>query len=150
MSDGAPFFSAGFFSAGFFSNGFWGESSRSIAEVEIDFSKKPSAYRDTLDLADTWIPKKIRRIIQRVAKEVVEKDASDAQEHPTAIDSTALLLDVLASYGIAFKRAYDDFLQQQIEAYRADQIRRLFEIAGIYQQIEMDDEQAILMLMMDM
>ena len=147
------FWSSGFWADVFWSPEFWEgqESTKAnyIAEVDIDFSKKRSPYRETRELAETWIPKKTRKIIQRVAKEFVEKVSASTQEAPTAIDSTALLLVVLAQYGIDYKRVYDDFLQQQIEAYRNGQLRKWLDIAGIYQQIE-DDEHALIMMMMEL
>ena len=140
----------GFWADGVWADGFWGNTQRFIAEVEIDFTKKPSAYRGTLDLADTWIPKKTRKLIKRLAKEIVDAPSGSPQEAQSSIDSTSMLLQVLAAHEIAYKRAYDDFLQAQIEAYRNEQIRQLLEVSGVYQQIELEDERALMLLFMEL
>ena len=140
----------GFWADGVWADGFWGDTQRFIAEVEIDFSRKPSPYRETLDLADTWIPKKTRKLIKRLAKEIVDAPPGSQQETPSSVDSTSMLLQVLDAQEIAYKRAYDDFLQQQIEAYRNEQIRQLLEVAGVYQQIELEDERALMLLFMEL
>ena len=57
---------------------------------------------------------------------------------------------LLERENIAFKRFYADLLQQQIEEQRNAQIRLQLELLGIYQQIEEDDEQAIMLMMMEL
>ena len=141
---------SGFWADGLWSAGFWGDPQRFIAEVELDFSKKPSPYREALELADSWIPKKTRKILKRLAKEIVDNPSARGQAAPSSIDSTSMLVQVLTAHEIAYKRAYDDFLQAQIEAYRNEQIRQLFEVAGVYQQIELEDERALMLLFMEL
>ena len=57
---------------------------------------------------------------------------------------------LLERENIAFKRFYADLLQQQIEEQRTAQIRLQLELLGIYQQIEEEDEQAIMLMMMEL
>lgn len=109
-----------------------------VHEVEIDFAGK--SFRNP----ETWIPKKPRKIIQRLAREIV---ALGAQVTP--IDATGLLLEALEASGVAYQRAFDDFLQQQVEDIRRTEIQSLFERSGIYREIE-DDEQALMLLFMEL
>ena len=72
----------------------------------------------------------------------------EAQESTVSSDWVDSLITLLERENIAFKRFYADLLQQQIEEQRNAQIRLQLELLGIYQQIEEDDEQALIMMLM--
>ena len=97
---------------------------------------------------------KVKKVINKIARQAVQKTTQDtpkeAQESSVTSDWVDSLITLLERENIAFKRFYADLLQQQIEEQRNAQIRLQLELLGIYQQIEEEDEQAIMLMMMEL
>ena len=97
---------------------------------------------------------KVKKVINKIARQAVQKTTQDtpeeAQESSVTSDWVDSLITLLERENIAFKRFYADLLQQQIEEQRNAQIRVQLEQIGIYQQIEEDDEQALIMMLMEL
>lgn len=98
---------------------------------------------------------KTRKIIKRVAKEVLK----EAQERPAIAQKRdwlsvyiVRLYEALQREHIAWNRFYADLLDRQINRQITEQIRLQFVLNGLYEQlrIEEEDEQAILMLLLDL
>jgi hypothetical protein len=99
------------------------------------------------------IAPKVKKLIAKVAKQatkVAQKATPNAQKQPETSEYVDSLIALLERENVAFKRFYADLLEQQIEAQRLAQIRLQLELLGIYEQIQEDDEQAIMLLMMEM
>lgn len=102
------------------------------------------------------ISPKVRRIIKKIAKkaieEVVTDSAQNAQKHRTAGDYAMGLYEALRREEIAWNRFYADLLRKQIEEQTTNRIRMQLELLGIYEQIRIDeeDEQALMLLMMEL
>ena len=114
---------------------------------------------DTYDFLDPEYHKKrlapkVKKVINKIARQAVQKTTQDtpkeAQESSVTSDWVDSLITLLERENIAFKRFYADLLQQQIEEQRNAQIRLQLELLGIYQQIEEDDEQALIMMLMEL
>lgn len=97
---------------------------------------------------------KVKKVINKIARQAVQKTTQDttkeAQKSTVSSDWVDSLITLLERENIAFKRFYADLLQQQIEEQRNAQIRLQLELLGIYQQIEEDDEQALIMMLMEL
>jgi hypothetical protein len=99
------------------------------------------------------IAPKVKKIIAKVAKQatkVDQKATPNAQKQPEASEYVDSLIALLERENVAFKRFYADLLEQQIEAQRLAQIRLQLELLGIYEQIQEEDEQAIMLLMLEL
>lgn len=110
---------------------------------------------DFLD-PDYWkqrLSPKVKKAISKVARQAIKqpkKPTQDAHIELEKHDYVADLITLLERENIAFKRFYADLLNQQMEAQRLAQIRLQFEMLGIYQRIEEEDEQAIMLMMMEL
>lgn len=119
--------------------------------------REPRSSRD-FDFLDPEYHKrriapKVKKLIAKVAKQatkVAQKATPSAQKQPETSEYVDSLIALLERENVAFKRFYADLLEQQIEAQRLAQIRLQLELLGIYEQIQEDDEQAIMLLMMEM
>lgn len=97
---------------------------------------------------------KVKQAINKIARKAVQQTTQDtireSQESSVTSDWVDSLITLLERENIAFKRFYADLLQQQIEEQRNAQIRLQLELLGVYQQIEEDDEQALIMMLMEL
>ena len=89
-------------------------------------------------------------VIRQAVQKTTQDTLKEAQESPAASDWVDSLIVTLERENIACKRFYADLLQQQIEEQRNAQIRLQLELLGIYQQIEEEDEQALIMMLMEL
>lgn len=116
-----------------------------VKEVEIDFASRRDPSRRN-------VPAKINRIIRRVARKAADQRQVIEQGVPQKEVGywSSILEGVLSKQKIAWDAFYSDLLQKHIDAQITEQIRRMFEINGLYKQIEDDDEQALIMMMMEL
>lgn len=100
-------------------------------------------------------PPRARKIVKRIARQAVAESQRKADPSlnvvtPSSDDWVSELERRLDAAQIEFNALYADLLLKQIEEQRNAQIRLQLELLGIYQQIEEEDEQAIMLMMMEL
>ena len=99
------------------------------------------------------IKSKAREIIAKAAKKAVKKAQEgryEAHGKAFAAQQIAELRDALDRGEIEWNRFYAALLSKQIEQQLTERIRIALMQLGIYQRIEEEDEQAILMLLLEL